>query len=58
MKYVLPLAMFVVILALMLIQLVANQSESALADPASLGLLGIGLLSLGMARRQQDKSDN
>ena len=57
-KYLLPVGMFTGVLALTLPQLLAIQSESSLADPASLGLLAVGLLALGMAKKQQDKSDN
>lgn len=58
MKYLLPIGIFLGVLAVTLPPILAIQFNGALADPASLGLFGTGLLALGMARRQQDKTSN
>ena len=37
--------------------LFASIPQSSFVDPASAGLLGMGLVALGMARKQQEKKD-
>ncbi|MCG8313538.1 MAG: hypothetical protein MI976_10005 [Pseudomonadales bacterium] len=57
MKLFLAVGILFAVLTLACPHLFSVLPQSSLVDPASAGLLGMGLVALGMARKQQDKKD-